>query len=102
MERTKYIPSIVSLTGGLIACIVTMINPYETYEIFLIVLSALIVFYIVGAIGRKIINKAIYVTKVDDGSDAEEGEESTEESEDSEKKDEQENSESESLDGEKV
>ena len=36
MERTKYIPSIVSLTGGLMACIVTMINPYETYEIFLI------------------------------------------------------------------
>lgn len=99
MERTKYIPSIVSLTGGLMACIVTMINPYETYEIFLIVLAALIVFYIVGAIVRKIINKAIYVTKIDDGSDTEEVEGSTEESEDSEKNDEQE---SESLDGEKV
>lgn len=101
MERTKYIPSIVSLTGGLIACIITMINPYKTHEIFLLVLAALIVFYIVGAIARKIINKAIYVTKIDDDSDTEEGEESTEDSENPENKDE-EGSESESLDGEKV
>lgn len=99
MERTKYIPSIISLTGGLIACIVTMINPYKTHEIFLFVLAALIVFYIVGTIARKIINKAIYVTKIDDDSDSEEGEESEEDSENSEKKDEEE---SESLDGEKV
>ena len=78
MERTKYIPSIISLSGGLIACIITMINPYETYEMFLIVLMALIVFYIVGAIARKIINKILFVTKLDDDSDTdEEGDETT-------------------------
>ena len=83
MERTKYIPSIVSLLGGLIACIFTMLNPYETYEIFLFVLVALIVFYIVGAIVRMIINKVLFVTKLDEDSetDEEEGEEAAEDKE---------------------
>lgn len=86
MERTKYIPSIVSLSGGLIACIFTMLNPYDTYEILLLVLAALIVFYIVGAIARKIINKVLFVTKVDDDSetDEEEGEEAAENKEEGE------------------
>ena len=86
MERTKYIPSIVSLSGGLIACIFTMVNPYDTYEILLLVLAALMVFYIVGAIARKIINKVLFVTKVDDDSetDEEEGEEAAENKEENE------------------
>ena len=84
MERTKYIPSIVSLSGGLIACIFTMVNPYDTYEILLLVLAALMVFYIVGAIARKIINKVLFVTKVDEDSETEEeGDEATENNEES-------------------
>ena len=84
MERTKYIPSIVSLLGGLIACIFTMLNPYETYEIFLFVFVAMIVFYIVGAIIRIIINKVLFVTKVDEDSETEEeGDEATENNEES-------------------
>ena len=82
MERTKYIPSIISLSGGLLACIITMINPYETYEMFLIILAALIVFYIVGAIARIIINKILFVTKVEeDDVTTEEGEEASENAE---------------------
>ena len=84
MERTKYIPSIISLSGGLLACIITMINPYKTYEMFLIILAALIVFYIVGAIARIIINKVLFVTKVDEDSETEEeGDEATENNEES-------------------
>ena len=85
MERTKYIPSIISLSGGLLACIITMINPYETYEMFLIILAALIVFYIVGAIARMIINKILFVTKVEeDDETAEEGDEAEENTEEGE------------------
>lgn len=85
MERTKYIPSIISLSGGLLACIITMINPYETYEMFLIILAALIVFYIVGAIARMIINKILFVTKVEeDDETAEEGDETGENTEEGE------------------
>ena len=85
MERTKYIPSIISLSGGLLACIITMINPYETYEMFLIILAALIVFYIVGAIARMIINKILFVTKVEeDDETAEEGGETGENTEEGE------------------
>lgn len=75
MQRTKYIPSIVSLTGGLIACVVTMINPYETYEIFLIVLAALIVFYIAGSMMRYVFNKIFYPTKLEEDDENAEGEE---------------------------
>lgn len=85
MERTRYIPSIVSLTGGLIACIVTMLNTYKAYEMFLLILAALIVFYIVGAIARKIINKVLFVTRLDDGSEDEEEEETASDSDESEK-----------------
>ena len=82
MERTKYIPSIISLSGGLLACIITMINPYETYEMFLIILVALIVFYIVGAIARMIINKILFVTMVEeDDETTEEGDEAGENTE---------------------
>ena len=54
MERTKYIPSIVSLLGGLIACIFTMLNPYETYEIFLFVF-----------LSTKIINSQLLIQNLD-------------------------------------
>lgn len=95
MERTKYIPSIISLSGGLLACIITMINPYETYEMFLIILVALIVFYIVGAIARMIINKILFITKV------EEDDETTEEGDEAEENTEQgESAEGESSEGE--
>ena len=95
MERTKYIPSIISLSGGLLACIITMINPYETYEMFLIILVALIVFYIVGSIARMIINKILFITKV------EEDDETTEEGDGAEENTEQgESAEGESSEGE--
>ena len=88
MERTKYIPSIISLSGGLLACIITMINPYETYEMFLIILVALIVFYIVGAIARMIINKILFITKVEeDDETTEEGDEAEENTEQGESAD---------------
>lgn len=82
MERTRYIPSIISLAAGFVACLVTMINTYDTLEILIIVLSTLIVFYIVGTIARSMINKALFVTKIDDDdeSENEEGEDSEENS----------------------
>ena len=49
-----------------------------------IILAALIVFYIVGAIARIIINKVLFVTKVDEDSETEEeGDEATENNEES-------------------
>ena len=94
MERTRYIPSIISLAAGFVACLVTMINTYDTLEILIIVLSTLIVFYIVGTIARSIINKALFVTKIDDDeSEDEEGEGSEENSDEDGKNESQEDSE---------
>lgn len=80
MDRTKYIPSIISLAGGLVACIVTIINKYETLETLMIVLASLIIFYIVGAIFRILIKKILVVPEPEKDAESEDSENSEENS----------------------
>lgn len=80
MDRTKYIPSIISLSGGLVACIVTIINKYETLETLMIVLASLIIFYIVGAIFRILIKKILVVPEPEKDAESEDSENSEENS----------------------
>ena len=61
IDRTKYIPSIVSLLGGLVACIVTFVNKYESLETLIIILATLIVFYIIGTVIRYVVKKVLVV-----------------------------------------
>ena len=74
IERTKYIPPIIALAGGLIACIATIVNSYSSLEIMLIVLVAIIVFYIAGSIIRMIANKALYIPEPEEEEGSETGE----------------------------
>ena len=74
IERTKYIPSIISLTGGLIASIAAIVNRYSSLETMIVVLIALIVFYIAGSIIRYFANKVLIIPELEE----EEGEESAE------------------------
>lgn len=60
-ERFKYIPSIVMLLAGFIACITTIVNKYDIMEALIIILVVLISFYIVGLIIRALFNKFIIV-----------------------------------------
>lgn len=69
MDRTRYIPSIVSLAGAFVACLVTIINSYDTLEMLFIVLAALIVFYIVGTIIRAIVKRALIVQESEEDSE---------------------------------
>ncbi len=80
MDRTKYIPSIVSLSGAFVACIVTIINKYETLETLLIVLASLIIFYIVGAVIRILIKKILVVPEPEKDAESEDSENSEENS----------------------
>lgn len=80
MDRTKYIPSIISLMGAFVACIVTIINKYETLETLLIVLASLIVFYIVGAVIRILIKKILVVPEPENDAESENSENSEENS----------------------
>ena len=80
MDRTKYIPSIIALLAAFIACIVTIINKYETLETLLIVLATLIIFYIVGAIVRFLVNKILAVPEPEKDAENKDGEISEENS----------------------
>lgn len=84
MDRTRYIPSIVSLAGGFVACLVTIVNSYDTLEMLFLVLAALIVFYIAGAIIRIIIKRVLVVPKSEDSETESEDGSEDEESENTE------------------
>lgn len=77
-ERFKYIPSIVMLLAGFIACITTIVNKYDIIETLIIILVVLVSFYIVGLIIRALFNKFIIVEVIEvikESEEAVEGEE---------------------------
>ena len=56
-ERFKYIPSIVMLLAGFIACIVTIVCKYEILEALTVILVTLIIFYIIGIVIKALFNR---------------------------------------------
>lgn len=86
--KTKFIPAVVMLLGGAVACIVTFLNNYSLEEMLSVLIIALIVFLILGVVIRLIIDSFELPddNRVDDegevvekqGENAEEGEESSE------------------------
>ncbi len=97
IERTKYIPPIISLAGGFIASIAAIINRYSGLETMIVVLIALIVFYIAGSVIRYIANKVFYIPEPDEETESEEGENSEEGKGDFEESDDARNTESETI-----
>ena len=71
-ERFKYIPSIVMLLAGFIACITTIVNKYDIIETLIIILVVLVSFYIVGLIIRVLFNKFIIVEVIEEIKESEE------------------------------
>lgn len=84
IERTKYIPPIISLAGGLIASLAAIINRYSSLETMIVVLIALIVFYIAGSIIRYVANKVLYIPEPEKEMESENDEDSGENKGDSE------------------
>lgn len=84
IERTKYIPPIISLAGGLIASLAAIINKYSSLETMVVVLITLIVFYIIGSIIRYVANKVFYIPEPEKETESENKEESGENKGDSE------------------
>lgn len=91
-DKIKYIPAILSLTAGLIASIIAITSNYDTLHIMIIILVALLVFYLAGVIVRLLFEKK-FVIKEEEESD---GGENIQGSEDNEK---QEASEGEQTEG---
>lgn len=52
--KTKHIPAMVMLLGGSVACVVSYINHYNLREMLVALMTALLVFLILGVIIRLI------------------------------------------------
>ncbi len=62
---TRALPAITMLTGGAVASVITYINHYSLTEMLVIVLLSLIVFYIFGAILKRIFDSFKIITKIE-------------------------------------
>lgn len=54
--KTKFIPAIVMLLGGSVACIVAFINHYSLKDMLSVVCLALVIFLFIGVIVRLILD----------------------------------------------
>ena len=78
--KTEYIPKVITLLAGAVVCIISIVKHMDTTYSLEILLAALIIFYIIGCITRRIIEKVMTsnrfikevtdeTEKVQDGSD---------------------------------
>lgn len=81
MKRTKYIPAIVTLTGCLAATVITFLNRYDALHSMIIILAALIVFYIAGLIIKGLADKYLVIEEeIINDEEAQEGDEAADSS----------------------
>ena len=55
--KTKSIPAFIMLLAGAIACILGIVNGYETMQFITMVLVVLVIFYFMGCIIKIVIDK---------------------------------------------
>lgn len=55
--KTKQIPAIIMLIAGLVTSIAAVINHMETVQFLKILVVVLIVFYIIGCVGKVILDR---------------------------------------------
>lgn len=57
--KTEYIPKVVTLTAGAVVCIISIVKHMDTTYSLELLLAVLIIFYLIGCIGRRIIEKVM-------------------------------------------
>ena len=57
--KTEYIPKVITLLAGAVVCIVSIVRHMDTTYSLEVLLAALIIFYIIGCIARRIIEKVM-------------------------------------------
>lgn len=70
-NKIKYIPAILSLMAGLIASIIAITSHYDTLHIMIIILAALLIFFIVGSIVRAVFEKNFVIKEEENKEDSE-------------------------------
>ena len=84
--KTKSIPAFIMLLGGAIACILGILNRYETIEFVTMLFGVLIIFYFMGCIIKIVIDKNFQGMDKQVQDEQEESEEAKENIESSEEK----------------
>lgn len=64
--QTKYIPATVMLLAGAVVSIISIIQEFDILYTLELLLGVLIVFYLIGMIAKKIVEKALENKKVVD------------------------------------
>lgn len=72
--KEKMIPLVTMLTAGTVTCLVCILNKYETLYSLQLLLTVLIVFYIIGRIAKKLLDR-VMAQPIAEEEEAEEGEE---------------------------
>lgn len=78
-SRTRYVPALITLTAGFIACVSLIVNDYSTDEILLITAAVMSGFLLLGFVTRFIMDTYIFYKKpVEEEETDKESEEGTE------------------------
>lgn len=64
MNRTRYIPALVTLLAALVVCVAMYVYKYSTREIMINVFITCIVFLIIGSVIRRIAEKFLVIETV--------------------------------------
>ena len=84
--KTEYIPKVITLLAGVVVCIISIVRHMDTTYSLEILLAALLIFYVIGCIARRIIERVMtskrFIKEVPDEGEkpVNEAEDSTEES----------------------
>lgn len=65
-SRTRYIPSLVMLSAGFVACVITITQDYSTKDILLISTGTMVVFLILGFLIKIVADKYLLVSTVEE------------------------------------
>ncbi len=57
--KLEFIPKFITLLAGSVVCIITIINDMEVVYSLELLLATLVIFYIIGLIAKKIIQKVL-------------------------------------------
>lgn len=96
--KTEFIPKIIMLLAGAVVCMISIVKQMDTTYSLEILLASLIIFYLIGCIARRIIEKVMVSNrfmkeKTENSEDAEDNTEEMREERDNQKETDAENSE---------
>ena len=67
--KFRNLPSIIALVSGLFVCIITLMYQYPVEQVLWILVMVMVIFYLIGLMLRKIINKTFEEQSISDEND---------------------------------